>query len=198
MKHRESNTGGNEQVKLNLKDEIHKKEFVEFGPEHEALSIAKYRELVETRVRELVDKNPVLQKVSRGEAITKTEVEELARMLYEDHPHITVDLLRRVYDNRKAKFLQFIKHILGIEKLESFPESVSKSIDIFVQRHANLTSRQLEFLELLRGYIIDRGGFEKRDLIQSPFTQLHPEGIRGVFTPAEIDEILELTKELVA
>jgi len=198
MKHRESNTVGNEQVKLNLKDDIHKKEYVEFGPEHEALSISKYRELVETRVRELDDKNPVLQKVSRGEAITKTEVEELARMLYEDHPHITVDLLRRVYDNRKAKFLQFIKHILGIEKLESFPESVSKSIDIFVQRHANLTSRQLEFLELLRGFIIDRGGFEKRDLIQSPFTQLHPQGIRGVFTPAEIDEILELTKELVA
>ncbi len=198
MKHREGTGGGNEQVRLDLKDEIHKKEFVEFGPGHEALSVGRYRELVEQRVMDLTEKNPVLQKIKKGEAVGEEEAEALARLLHDDSPHITVDLLRRVYDNRNAKFLQFIRHILGIERLESFPESVSKSIDLFIGRHSDLNARQLEFLDLLRNFIIDRGGIEKRDLIQSPFTQLHPEGIRGVFSPAEIDEIITLTQGLVA
>ncbi len=37
-----------------------------------------------------------------------------------------------------------------------------------------------------------------KDLINAPFTQLHPQGIRGVFKPTEIDEILDMTYKLVA
>jgi hypothetical protein len=60
-----------------------------------------------------------------------------------EHPHITIDLLRRVYNHRKAQFVQFIKHILGIEILESFPETVSKAFDDFIAKHSYLTSRQV-------------------------------------------------------
>jgi len=56
----------------------------------------------------------------------------------------------------------------------------------------------MEFLKLLESYIIERGAIGKRDLIQAPFTQLHPEGIRGIFNPREIEEILALTQALVA
>ncbi len=59
-------------------------------------------------------------------------------------------------------------------------------------------TRQLEFLRLLKDFIIEREKVEKRDLIQSPFTIIHPQGIRGVFGPAEIDEILQLTEKLAA
>jgi type I restriction enzyme R subunit len=56
----------------------------------------------------------------------------------------------------------------------------------------------LEFINLLRDYIIQRGKIQKKDLIQAPFTVIHPQGIRGVFSPKEIEEILTLTQELVA
>ena len=118
--------------------------------------------------------------------------------MHNEHPHITIDLLRRVYNHQKAELLQFIKHILGIEVLESFPETVSKAFDQFIMAHSNLTSRQLQFLDLLRGYILEKGDLTKRDLIQSPFTMLHPEGIRGVFKPKEIEEIFLFTQKLVA
>jgi type I restriction enzyme, R subunit len=90
------------------------------------------------------------------------------------------------------------RHILGIEILESFPDTVSRSIDQFIAEHPTLTSHQLQFLNLLRDYLIHRGGIEKRDLIQAPFTIIHPSGIRGVFSPAEINEILALTERLAA
>ncbi len=184
--------------KLNLKDFLVSKEMVEFGPEHEALSVARYRELVEERIRELTDHNPILQKLKAGQTMTEAEAAELAELLHEERPNITLELLRRVYQNRKARFEQFILHILGIEVLESFPQTVSKSIDLFIAEHPNLTARQLEFLHLLRDYLIERGELQKRDLIQAPFTLLHPSGIRGVFSPNEIEEILVLTEKLVA
>ncbi len=198
MKNRDPDPGGRGQEKFNLKDFIHKKETVEFGPEHEAVSVSQYREMVEEKVREMVKANPILRKIKEGAPISDEEAERLAVELHNRHPHITIDLLRRVYNNRRARFIQFIRHILGMENLESFPQSVSKSFDMFIGTHSNLTGKQLEFLTLLKEYIIERGRLEKKNLIESPFTQLHPRGIRGIFSPAEIDEIVNLTKELVA
>jgi type I restriction enzyme, R subunit len=185
-------------AKFNFKDLVSEKEYVEFGPQHEALSIAKYRELLEQKVNELVSSNPLLQKLKEGKEITATEAEQLAEELHNEHPHITIDLLRRVYNHRKAQFVQFIKHILGIEILETFPETVSKAFDDFIAKHSYLTSRQLQFLDLLRNFILEKGELQKRNLIESPFTLIHPQGIRGVFSPAEIDEILIFTEKLIA
>lgn len=185
-------------AKFNFKDVISEKEFIEFGPEHQALSVAKYRELVEQKVNELVLANPILQKIKEGFEISEKESEQLADELHNEHPHITIDLLRRVYNHRKAVFVQFIKHILGIEVLETFPETVSKAFDEFVAAHSYITSRQLQFLELLKEFILEKGEISKRNLIESPFTFLHPEGIRGIFNPKEIEEIIGLTQKLIA
>ncbi len=185
-------------AKFNFKDFVSEKEFVEFGPEHQALSVAKYRELVEQKVNELIMANPILQKIKQGVEITDQEAEQLADELHNEHPHITIDLLRRVYNHRKAAFVQFIKHILGIEILQSFPETVSQAFDKFIAAHSYLTSRQLQFLDLLRKFIIENEVLTKKHLIESPFTLLHPEGIRGVFNTKEIDEILQFTEKLSA
>jgi type I restriction enzyme R subunit len=139
-----------------------------------------------------------LQKIKRGEAISADEADQLADLLHEEHPHITEVLLRQVYKNRKAHFLQFIRHILGIELLKSFPDEVSAAFDQFIRAHTTLSSRQMEFLNLLKNFIIERDKVEKKDLINAPFTVIHPQGIRGVFSPSEINEILQLTERLAA
>jgi len=185
-------------AKFNLKDIVAEKEFVEFGPQHEALSVAKYRELVEKKINELVSSSPILQKLKQGQEITTDEAEQLAEELHNEHPHITIDLLRKVYNHRKAALVQFIKHILGIEQLETFAETVTKAFDDFITKHSYLTSRQLQFLDLLKNFVLEKGDVSKRNLIESPFTMLHPEGIRGIFNQKEIDEILNLTEQVLA
>jgi type I restriction enzyme R subunit len=151
MKFRELQNPGVSQVKLDLTDVLHNKKRVEFGPQHEAVSIIRYREMVEELITELTGNNPILQKIKAGADISDFEAELLAKLLNQQHPHITEDLLRIVYKNRKARFIQFIRHILGIAYLASFPDTV-----------------------------------------------IHSQGIRGVFSPAEINEILELTERLAA
>jgi type I restriction enzyme R subunit len=185
-------------IHLDLTDTLFHKEWVEFGPQHESVSISRYREMVETVIARLTEHNPVLMKIKNGEEISPDEVRQLAEMLQDEHPHITHDLLRQVYKNRKARFIQFIRHILGIEILKSFPETVSEAFEQFIGSHSNMTSRQLEFLNLLKSFIIEREKVEKKDLISSPFTVIHPLGIRGVFSPAEINEILQFTERLAA
>ena len=185
-------------AKFNLKDIVAEKEFIEFGPQHEALSIAKYRELVEKKINDLVSNSPILQKLKQGLEITEDETEQLAEELHNEHPHITIDLLRKVYNHRKAALVQFIKHILGIEQLETFAETVTKAFDDFISKHSYLTSRQLQFLDLLKNFVLEKGDVSKRNLIESPFTMIHPEGIRGIFNQKEIDEILNLTQQVLA
>ncbi|WP_235811347.1 type I restriction-modification enzyme R subunit C-terminal domain-containing protein [Pseudomonas syringae group genomosp. 3] len=197
MKFREQ-TSSQEQTHLDLVDELHKKEWVEFGPQHEAVGISRYREMVEALISELTEHNPVLQKIKNGEAVSADETTQLAELLHEEHPNVTEDLLRQVYKNRKARFIQFIRHILDIEVLKSFPDEVGAAFDQFVRAHTTLSSRQLEFLNLLKNFIVEREKIEKKDLINAPFTVIHPQGIRGVFSPAEINEILQLAEQFAA
>lgn len=197
MKFREQMVGPGP-VHLDLTDVLHNKEMVEFGPQHEAVGISRYREMVENLIAELTASNPILQKIKNGLTVSADEASQLAELLHEEHPHITEDLLRQVYKNRKARFIQFIRHILGIEILKSFPDEVSAAFDQFILAHTMLSSRQLEFLNLLKNFIIEREKVEKKDLINAPFTVIHPQGIRGVFSPAEINEILQLTERLAA
>ncbi len=197
MKFREQMTGPGP-IQLDLKDTIHHKDWVEFGPRNESVSISRYREMVEAMIAEMTEHNPVLLKIKNGMEVTQAEADELAETLHAEYPHITEELLRQAYRNRKARFLQFVRHILGIEVLKAYPETVNEAFEQFIRQHTTLSSRQLEFLNLLKNFIIEREKVEKKDLIGAPFTVIHPLGIRGVFSPAEVREIVELAERLVA
>ena len=198
MKYRDNDTQAIGPAQFDFTDLLQTKEIVEFGPEHSAVSVSQYREMVEKLIMELTESNPILRKIKEGKEITEDEAQELATLLHNEHPHITENLLKNVYKNRKAKFIQFIRHILGLEILKSFPETVTMAFEHFIQNHTSLSSRQLDFLNLLKEFILEKEIVQKRDLIESPFTVLHPQGIRGLFSPVEINEILEFTQRLAA
>lgn len=198
VRYRQAFSSGNEFTFLNLQDVTYTKKLIEFGPENEQVSVTRYREMVEETVKALARQDITLQRLKAGEKLGKEEVEKLAQILNEKDPFITVQLLRRVYDNKQAKFIQFIKHILGIEEIKSYEEVVSKLFDAFVTEHNNLTSKQIRFLDILKNYVLDKGSIEKRDLIKPPFTQLHNNGILGVFSPDLINEIVLLAQKVSA
>jgi type I restriction enzyme, R subunit len=189
---------GDDQESLNLKDVTYKKEMIEFGPENELVSLSKYKEMVEVMVQQLADQNPILQKIKQGQNISSEELETLAQMMNEKDPFVTEKLLQRVYGNQHAKFLQFIKHILQVETIHSFEETVTMAFDTFIKEHNNLSNNQIEFMKVLKKFLIDKGKIEKKDLINPPFTQLHPQGIMGVFSPKEIEEIITIIQKVAA
>jgi len=174
-----------------------KRERIDLGGDFGRISVAAYRERVESFLRDLVEANPVLQKVRDGMELSPDEIHELAALLESSDLEVTEERLQEVYDNRTAQFLQLIRHILGLERVASWEETVTQRFDAFIAVHTDLSSRQILFLRTLRTFILQRRSLERRDLVDEPFTHLHPSGIQGLFTDAEIEEILRLARELV-
>jgi type I restriction enzyme, R subunit len=184
--------------KLDLRDEVTEKKFIEFGPEHERLSVLKYREKVEAVIKEMVGSNFVLQKLQKGVDITEAEIEQLGNILRERDPWVTEKLLQQVYDNKHAKFIQFIKYILGLENLKSFSQEVTESFTTFIAEHNTYSNQQIQFLLTLQTFILRKGSVDRKDLVGEPFTKINPDGILGLFKQREIEEILEFAEQIVA
>jgi len=185
-------------VKLDLKDLVMTKEWIEFGPEHERVSTSAYRERIEAYIKQLVDDNPVLQKIKTGNEVSDSEIKELANLLSRQDPYITLQHLRKAYDHKTARFIQFMRHILGLEKLESWSKTVTAAFDEFIAQHNTFSALQIRFIQTLRTFILQTGKVRKADLIEAPFTQIHPQGIRGIFPPELIEEIIYFTEKLAA
>jgi type I restriction enzyme R subunit len=140
----------------------------------------------------------VLQRLQAGAPVSDADLRELAALLGRQDPGIDEARLRQVYDVRRASFVQLIRHVLGVEPLERWPTEVTRRFEEFIAEHSNFSALQIRFLQTLRTFILQRGAVERRDLVDSPFTQLHPQGIRGVFPAQEIEAILRFAHDLVA
>jgi len=185
-------------VSLNLADVTAVHERIVVGPDGRDLPIAAYRQRVEEAIRALVAENPVLQRLQRGEPVSEEDLRELADLLRRQDPEIDEERLRKVYDVRTASFVQLIRHVLGVESLERWSTYVTRMFDEFIAGHTTYTALQIRFLQTLRTFVLQRGKVARRDLVDSPFTQVHPQGIRGVFPPQEIEAVLGFAAGLVA
>jgi type I restriction enzyme R subunit len=185
-------------VRLDLEDLRVIKETVEFGPEHEGLSTASYRARIEAEVRALVDAHPVMARIAAGEEPGDHELAELAALLRGLDPSITAEVLRQVYDLRSARLVALLRHVLGLERLPSWQQAVTAAFGEFIARHTTLTELQLRFLATLQTFLLQNRRLDRKNLLDAPFTQVHPKGIRGVFSGPELDEVLALAEGLVA
>ena len=196
MKYREEGIKP-DQDSLDLRDITSEKEFIKFGPAHERITIQKYREKVEALVKKLEEENKILQKIKQGEDITKEEINELADTLLEYEPYPTEENLQKAYDARKVKFLDLIKYIMGIGGLVTFSEKVSEAFAEFIAEHNTFAPNQIQFLIVLRDFIINNGELNKKDLVSEPFTKLHTKGFLGIFNKQMQTEILSFTNKIL-
>ncbi|MDP3774286.1 MAG: DEAD/DEAH box helicase family protein [Gemmatimonadales bacterium] len=185
-------------VSLNLADITAQHERIAVAPDGRDMPIAAYRRRVEEAVRALLAENTVLQRLQAGERVSDADLRALAELLRRQDPGIDEERLRKVYDLRTASFVQLVRHVLGVEPLERWSTLVTREFEEFIAAHTTYSALQIRFLQTLRTFILQRGRLERRDLVESPFTQLHPQGVRGVFPPRDIEEILSFATELVA
>jgi type I restriction enzyme R subunit len=185
-------------LSLNLADVTTTSERMVIGADGRDMPIAAYRQRVEETVRGLVANNVALQRLQSGEEVSEHDLRELAEMLRRQDPGIDEEKLRKVYDVRQASFVRLIRHVLGVERLERWSTFVSREFEDYIAHHTTYTALQIRFLQTLRTFVLQRGHVERRDLVDSPFTQIHPDGIRGVFPVREIDEVVLFAQGLVA
>lgn len=186
-----------DQEKLNLRDITAEKQYIDFGPANERVTVQKYREKVKALIHKLEAENPILQKVKAGKKLSPSEVEELADTLGQYDPYPTEQNLQKAYDARRVSFLDLIRHIMGIGELITFAEKVSEAFAEFIATHNTMNAKQIQFLQALQAFIIENGKLNKADLTREPFTRFHTKGILGLFKTQEREEILELANTLL-
>lgn len=57
---------------------------------------------------------------------------------------------------------------------------------------------QIQFLRMLERLLTQHGRVERRQLVEAPFTNLHPSGIRGLFDQEQAQAVVQLAERLAA
>ena len=126
-------------------------------------------------------------KLHRNEPLTKTDLTELERIFTEagiSTPE-ELDSIRQ-----EGGLGLFVRSLIGLDRA-----AAKRAFDSFTAGR-NLTSHQLEFLDMMIGHLTERGAMDPRLLYESPFTDLDPMGIEGVFGEGEVVHLLAILNDV--
>ena len=145
-----------------------------------------YEKQVESVLRELFDRVPTLKKIRRGEPVNEKELETLASLVLTQNPDVSLEVLKQFY-GEATPLDQILRTIIGMEA-----DAVRERFEQFVQHHPRLTAKQTRFLSLLQNHIAKYGAIELDRLYEAPFTMVDADGIDGVFSEEEADELISI------
>lgn len=80
----------------------------------------------------------------------------------------------------------FIRSLIGLER-----DAAKRALAGFM-KGKTLTANQIEFVNLVVNYLTDHGVMEAAMLYESPFTDLTPQGPDGIFSSAQVDQLVEI------
>ena len=153
-----------------------------------AVDLAVYRQRVYAALEKLFDTDPTLEKIRLGLPVSHHDLQALVSLVLTQHPDINLNDLLDFWSDTAAHLDDILRSIVGLKS-----DLVRASFTEFVQQHPALNSKQIQFINMLTNHIIRNGGVTMEKLYDQPFTQIHSNGIDGVFTnEKEAQELLAL------
>ena len=129
-----------------------------------------------------------IHKLKRNQRLTKTDLEELERMLREaaagDDEHVS--------KVRELGLGLFVRSLVGFDR-----EAAKQAFAMFLTSR-QLTGNQIEFVNLVIDYLTEHGAMEPERLYESPFTDFNPRGVEGIFEPAQVTALLDVLNSIRA
>ena len=135
-------------------------------------SLQSYKDRVESYIRK--NKNHLtIHKLNNNIPITKTELDELEKILFTESLAGTKEEFVKEYGEKPLG--AFIRSITGLERT-----SLNEAFTDFLQV-GDLRADQMTFMNRIISYLSKNGTIDKTMLHESPFTDLNDQGISGVF-----------------
>lgn len=148
-----------------------------------------YRRRLKGILGDMLAANPTLQKIHKGEPIAEQELNSLTSTILTTHPGVSLQVLNEFY-GRTANELQLtVRELIGLDA-----QAIEQHFASFLHNHPGLTARQVSFMNLLKNYIAQHGSIVIEKLYDAPFSSISHEGIDGVFTPADVGELVAVLK----
>lgn len=122
-------------------------------------------------LKRLLERNESVRKLKEGEGITSRELLDLEKELSSLKPEITIEYIQK---QQNIDFLLFLRDIIKIKRNEDPRAIIEKRFDSYITNNPQYTSRQLEFLMLLKKVFAERKHIEMKDLGSPPFEDENP------------------------
>ena len=146
-------------------------------------NLQSYKDRVELYIRQHND-HLVIRKLKTNKPITETELNELERILFDGD---IVGTKQDYIDNYGDKPLgEFIRSIVGLDS-----NAAQEVFAEFIQA-GSLRADQMTFINSIISYLTKNGMIEKKMLFESPFTNVHDQGLLGVFDDADATKVIKL------
>lgn len=152
----------------------------------DGLDMVAYRNRVQKVLLDIFDNNKTLQKIRSGQPVAEKDLEDLCSLVLTQEPGLDLHDLTDYFPQARG-LDHAIRGIIGLDA-----DTVQHRFTKFVQAHPNLASRQIRFLDLLQNHISKYGSIETERLYEPPFTNVHNEGLEGVFDDGLAGELLEI------
>jgi type I restriction enzyme R subunit len=189
-------------IKLFLPDTMQKRRWITYGPAGEGAFVDDYREQVETKVKDLSDQRvPALLKIKQKQQLNEDEIRTLEGLLSKTDLFIREEILRQVYQNPGVTLVDFIKHILNVERLPAKEQRINLAIERFLHDHSRYTSTQRRIIYALRSLLLqnveDEQFYLTSDVLsRPPFNRIGD--VKELFNAHELNEILQFVNNQVA
>lgn len=128
-----------------------------------------------------------IQKLRRDQQLTPQDLDELERILVKDVGASGSDLEEA---RAQGGLGLFVRSLVGLER------DAAKAAFAGFLTGRNLNANQIEFVNLIIEHLTERGAMDPRRLYESPFTDFDDQGISGLFPNADVQQIVQVIKEV--
>jgi len=140
-----------------------------------------YRKRVKKALVDHFDGNLVVRKIRSNIRVSEADLEKLAAEVLAVDAGADVHRLLQADEKRMAGQLYFVfKSLVGLDR-----EAVDQAFQGFVHGHADLSARQVAFLDLVKSHICQHGLITIEDLDLAPFIHFDASGFDGLFPDEE-------------
>jgi len=148
-----------------------------------------YRRRLKAILDQMVAENVTLQKIHNGEPISELDLNTLTSTILTANPGVDLNVLNEFYGRTAEQLHITIRELIGLK-----PEMVEAHFQQFLHAHPTLTAKQTQFMNLLKNYIAQYGNIEIDKLYEAPFINISHDGIDGVFSEDDADDLMGVLK----
>ncbi|HKZ02898.1 MAG TPA: DEAD/DEAH box helicase family protein [Pyrinomonadaceae bacterium] len=131
----------------------------------------------------------VLHKLKNNVPITRSDVDELKRLLFESGDVGTEEDFAKAYGKQEHLGL-FIRSLVGLNR-----EAAKKAFSDYLNDH-RFNSRQIAFINLIIDYLSQNGVIEPSKLYEPPYTDFNTSGLDGVFQDKDANRIVDIIRTI--
>lgn len=160
-----------------------------FAPGYASVEeMRQYKLKVEKFIREHAN-HIAINKLRMNRQITKLDLEELERLLFASEEVGSRKRFEKVFGHQQSLGM-FIRRLVGLDReaaIDAFGEFLHTS---------TYSATQIRFIEQIISYLTRNGTMDPGLLYEPPFTDLHNEGLDGVFGDVGATRVIGLLQEI--